>query len=46
VITLFFFITNPIASHIIARFAWLSEIVPWKKTYADRLRIGEEREDD
>ncbi len=33
VITLFFFITNPISSHIIARFAWLNGVVPWRKSY-------------
>jgi multicomponent Na+:H+ antiporter subunit G len=40
VITLFFFITNPISSHIIARLAWESEIVPWRRSYADRRRLG------
>jgi multicomponent Na+:H+ antiporter subunit G len=40
VITLFFFITNPIASHIIARFAWQNEIIPWRRSYGDRRRLG------
>jgi len=31
VITLFFFLTSPIASHIIARFAWEREIIPWRR---------------
>jgi multicomponent Na+:H+ antiporter subunit G len=33
VIALFFFVSNPISSHIIARFAWQSEIIPWRRTY-------------
>jgi multicomponent Na+:H+ antiporter subunit G len=41
VITLFFFVTNPIASHIIARFAWDEGIVPWRRSYGDRYRLGE-----
>ena len=40
VITLFFFITNPIASHIIARYAWEREIVPWRRSYAKRRELG------
>lgn len=40
VITLFFFLTNPIASHIIARYAWESEIVPWRRSYAERRDLG------
>ncbi|MFP4113789.1 MAG: monovalent cation/H(+) antiporter subunit G [Spirochaetota bacterium] len=40
VITLFFFVTNPIASHIIARFAWQSEIVPWRRSYQERRDLG------
>ena len=42
VITLFFIITSPIASHIIARYAWESEIVPWRRSYQDRRLLGEE----
>ncbi len=41
VITLFFFVTNPISSHIVARYAWESEIVPWRRSYSDRRRLGE-----
>lgn len=44
VITLFFFITNPISSHIIARFAWQNEIIPWRRSYGDRRRLGGPRE--
>ena len=40
VITFFFFITNPISSHIIARYAWESEIVPWRRSYAERRELG------
>lgn len=36
VITLFFFVTNPISSHIIARFAWEQEIIPWRRSWGDR----------
>ena len=45
VITLFFFITNPISSHIIARYAWESEIVPWRRSYVDRRRLDEDADD-
>lgn len=31
VITLFFFVTSPVSAHIIARFAWKSGIVPWRR---------------
>ena len=31
VIMLFFFISNPISAHIIARYAWNREIIPWRK---------------
>ena len=40
VITLFFFVTNPISSHIIARYAWESEIVPWRRSYDERRELG------
>ena len=40
VIALFFFITNPISSHIIARFAWLNDMVPWRRIYGRRTRMG------
>jgi len=33
VIGIFFFITNPISAHIIARFAWNKEMIPWRHTY-------------
>ena len=39
VITLFFFVTNPISAHIIAQFAWHSGIVPWRRSYAERQRL-------
>jgi len=44
VITLFFIVTSPIASHIIARYAWESEIVPWRRSYQDRQLLGEEND--
>ncbi len=45
VITLFFFITNPISSHIIARYAWESEIVPWRRSYQERRELGDQIND-
>jgi len=40
VITLFFFVTSPISAHIIARYAWESDIVPWRRSYGDRRYLG------
>jgi multicomponent Na+:H+ antiporter subunit G len=31
VITLFFLISSPVSSYIVARFAWNKEIIPWRK---------------
>jgi len=31
VITIFFFITNPITTHIITGYAWEEGIFPWRK---------------
>lgn len=45
VITLFFFITNPISAHIVARYAWECGIVPWRRSYEDRRRIGGDADD-
>ena len=42
VITLFFFITNPVSAHIIARFAWLNGMVPWRRSFGDRRSLGGE----
>jgi len=41
VITLFFFITSPIAAHIIARFAWQTGIVPWRQSFRKRMEVGD-----
>ena len=42
-ITLFFFITSPISAHIIARFAWKNDLVPWRRPFAVfRERKGRE----
>ena len=38
VITLFFFVTNPIASHIIARYAYESGSIPWRRSHG-RTRV-------
>jgi multicomponent Na+:H+ antiporter subunit G len=46
VIALFFFVTSPIAAHIIARYAWHDEIVPWRRSYADREALRKEHDDD
>lgn len=40
VITLFFVVTSPIASHIIARFAWERGVIPWRRSYGDRQMLG------
>ncbi|WP_321991100.1 monovalent cation/H(+) antiporter subunit G [Marispirochaeta aestuarii] len=40
VITIFFFVTNPISAHIIARFAWQNGIVPWRQSYIKRRELG------
>jgi multicomponent Na+:H+ antiporter subunit G len=44
VISVFFFVTNPISAHIIARFAWDREMVPWRRSYG-RGRMQEETND-
>ncbi len=31
VITLFFLVSSPVAAHIIARYAWNKEMIPWRK---------------
>ena len=43
VIALFFFVSSPVAAHIIARFAWRNEMVPWRRSY---LRRDNARGDD
>jgi multicomponent Na+:H+ antiporter subunit G len=45
VIALFFFVSSPIAAHIIARYAWEREIVPWRRSFAER-QILQEVDDD
>jgi multicomponent Na+:H+ antiporter subunit G len=40
VITLFFFITSPISAHIIARFAWKSGVIPWRRIPPSRKPGG------
>ncbi len=40
VIAFFFFITNPISSHLIARYAWEKDVVPWRRSYAERQRLS------
>jgi len=42
VITLFFFITNPVSAHIIARFAWLNNMVPWRKSHGRPQKVVNE----
>jgi len=36
VIALFFFVSSPVAAHIIARFAWRNEMIPWRRSYLKR----------
>jgi multicomponent Na+:H+ antiporter subunit G len=36
VITLFFLISSPVSSYIVARFAWNQEIIPWRKLKPNR----------
>jgi len=31
VITVFFIVSSPVSSHLVARFAWKSEIDPWRR---------------
>lgn len=45
VITLFFLVTSPIAAHIIARFAWEDDIVPWRRSYEERRRLREDQDE-
>ncbi len=45
VITVFFFMTNPISAHIIARFAWDSEMIPWRHTHPQKEDDEEEEND-
>lgn len=45
VIALFFFVTSPISAHIIARYAWHREIVPWRRSYVQRRAFQEEADD-
>lgn len=45
VIALFFFVTSPLSSHIIARFAWESEIVPWRRSYEERRYLREDEDE-
>ena len=42
VITLFFFVTNPVSSHIIARYAWLNGMVAWRRSYGNQHITGSE----
>lgn len=44
VIALFFFVSSPISSHIIARFAWQSGMVPWRRSYTERRMLRGEEE--
>ena len=45
VIAFFFFVTNPISSHLIARYAWERDVVPWRRSYAERRMLQEEEDD-
>ena len=41
VIALFFFVSSPISSHIIARYAWQLEMIPWRRSFAEREALRE-----
>jgi len=41
VITLFFFVSSPVGAHIIARYAWNTGIVPWRKLRKSAPRLEE-----
>lgn len=45
VIALFFFVTSPIAAHIVARYAWERGVVPWRRSYAERRQLHEDTDD-
>lgn len=44
VITLFFFISSPVSSHIIARYAWFNGINPWRKLRKTSSLEGQEND--
>jgi len=44
VITIFFLISSPVSSYIIAQYAWNKEIVPWRKIRHRRSLEQEERQ--
>jgi multicomponent Na+:H+ antiporter subunit G len=48
VIALFFFVSSPVSVHIIAKYAWYSGVVPWRRSYEARKRLiqGENREEE
>lgn len=43
VITVFFLITSPVSSYIIAHYAWKKEIIPWRKVRPRRIIEEEEK---
>lgn len=42
VIALFFFVSSPVSAHIIAKYAWYSGTVPWRRSYEVRKQLSEE----
>ncbi len=44
VIALFFFVSSPVSAHIIAKYAWYSGAVPWRRSYEIRRGLKESRE--
>ena len=42
VITIFFLISSPVSSYIIARYAWNKEIIPWRKIKPRKSRSKED----
>ena len=46
VIALFFFVSSPVSAHIIAKYAWYSGVVPWRRSYEVRKRLIQGKNDE
>jgi multisubunit Na+/H+ antiporter MnhG subunit len=46
VIAIFFFVSSPVAAHIIARYAWRNEVIPWRRSHLRRRERMEGRDTD
>lgn len=45
VIGLFFLISSPVSSHIVARYAWKKQLIPWRKPRQSDVRQGPRAKD-